>query len=87
MQRYVGMKQDSGWDEKRREAAKKPLWYIAVLGTHPAFQGRGYARRILTVVAKWAAKDGADCYLECSEENVPFYEKCGYMKYGEEIRF
>jgi len=79
MQRFVGFKQDSAWDDKRREYAKrKPMWYIGALGTHPKYQGRGLASRLLAVVAGWAKRDGADCYLECSKENVPFYEKCGY---------
>ena len=76
MQRFVGLKQDSAWDDKRRDyAAKKPMWYIGALGTHPKYQGRGLASRLLGVVAGWAKRDGADCYLECSKENVPFYEK------------
>eukprot|EP00584_Thalassiosira_punctigera_P009040 CAMPEP_0172529078 /NCGR_PEP_ID=MMETSP1067-20121228/3244_1 /TAXON_ID=265564 ORGANISM="Thalassiosira punctigera, Strain Tpunct2005C2" /NCGR_SAMPLE_ID=MMETSP1067 /ASSEMBLY_ACC=CAM_ASM_000444 /LENGTH=857 /DNA_ID=CAMNT_0013313067 /DNA_START=97 /DNA_END=2670 /DNA_ORIENTATION=- len=76
IQRFVGVLQDSVWDDKRREyAAKKPMWYIGSLGTHPKFQGRGLARRLLSVAANWARRDGADCYLECSEENVPFYER------------
>ncbi|KAL7527222.1 hypothetical protein ACHAWF_002086, partial [Thalassiosira exigua] len=79
MQRFVGLKQDSEWDTKRKEyMAKTPIWYIGCLGTHPKFQGRGLAKRLLAVVAEWARRDEADCYLECSEENVPFYEKCGY---------
>ena len=73
------MKQDSAWDEKRKDYMSiKAIWYIGVLGTHPQHQGKGAARRLLDIVAEWASRDNADCYLECSQVNVPFYEKCGY---------
>merc|ERR1712232_853291 len=76
IQRLVGFMQDSQLDAKREEYG--PMWYIALLGTHPKYQGRGYGKKLLSVVASWADRDKMDCYLECSETNVPFYEKCGY---------
>eukprot|EP00561_Arcocellulus_cornucervis_P010604 CAMPEP_0185815406 /NCGR_PEP_ID=MMETSP1322-20130828/15724_1 /TAXON_ID=265543 /ORGANISM="Minutocellus polymorphus, Strain RCC2270" /LENGTH=135 /DNA_ID=CAMNT_0028512275 /DNA_START=46 /DNA_END=450 /DNA_ORIENTATION=- len=76
VRRFAALKQDSQWDKKREERGR--MWYIGILGTHPSFQGKGYARRLLDVVANWAARDGVECYLECSVDNVPFYEKCGY---------
>ena len=76
VRRFAALKQDSQWDKKREERGR--MWYIGILGTHPSFQGKGYARRLLDVVAKWAKRDGVECYLECSLDNVPFYEKCGY---------
>ena len=55
------------------------MWYVALLGTHPKHQGKGYGRKLLDLVASWAAEEGGlDCYLECSGPNVPYYEKCGY---------
>ena len=78
IQRFAAMKQDSQWDRKRKE--RGPMWYIGCLGTHPLHQGKGYARRLLDVVASWAELDGVECYLECAAENVGFYEKCGYRE-------
>ena len=69
--------QDSLWDEKRKEYG--PMWYVALLGTHPKYQGRGYGKKLLNVIFSWADIDKKDVYLECSEENVRYYEKCGFM--------
>jgi len=76
IQRFVGFMQDTTWDEKRKEYG--PMFYIALLGTHPSYQGRGYGKKILNIVAEWADSEGMDCYMECAEVNVPIYEKCGY---------
>lgn len=78
IQRFAAMKQDSQLDTKRKE--RGPMWYIGCLGTHPLHQGKGYARRLLDVVAIWAERDGVECYLECAAENVAFYKKCGYRE-------
>jgi GNAT superfamily N-acetyltransferase len=76
VQRLAAFKQDSRWEERRKEYGR--MWYVAILGTHPAFQGKGNARQLLDVIAYWAEQTGHDCYLECSSGNVPFYERCGY---------
>jgi len=76
LRRFAALKQDSQWDKRREEQGR--MWYVGCLGTHPSYQGKGYARRLLNIIAIWAERDGVECYLECSAENVPFYEKCGY---------
>jgi len=76
IQRMVGLKQDMRWDKYRKDYG--PMFYIAILGVHPNYQGRGYGKKLLNVVAEWAENEGCDCYLECAEANVPIYKKCGY---------
>jgi len=75
-QKMACFKQDTQWDEKRKDYGD--MWYVAVLGTHPVFQGRGYGRLLLDIVSSFADKTHHDCYLECSGANVAFYEKNGY---------
>ena len=75
-----GFSKKGQWDELREEY-ERPMWYVNILGVHPGHQGKGYGRILLDVVATWAEgwdQGGSDCYLECSESNVAFYEKCGY---------
>lgn len=76
VQRLAAFKQDSNWDARRKQYGS--MWYVGVLGTHPAFQGNGYGRLLLNVVSHYANKTKNDCYLECSGPNIPFYERCGY---------
>ena len=76
VQKLIAFKQDLEWDKKRKDYGD--MWYVAVLGTHGAFQKRGYGRLLLDVVSSFANETQHDCYLECSEPNVPFYQKNGY---------
>jgi len=72
----VSLKHNPRQDEHRKNYG--PMFYIAVLGVHPSYQGRGYGKKLLNVVANWADNEGMDCYLECAEANVPIYNRCGY---------
>lgn len=76
VQRLAAFKQDSEWDQRRKEYGK--MWYVGLLGTHPKYQGNGYGRLLLDVVSNYAEKTEHDCYLECSGPNIAFYERCGY---------
>jgi ribosomal protein S18 acetylase RimI-like enzyme len=54
-------------------------WYLAVLGTDPAHQGRGVGSALLQPVLERCDLDGTGAYLESSKpENVPFYERHGF---------
>ncbi len=58
---------------------KEPHWYLAVLGTAPAHQGRGHASAALQQVLERCDSEGVPAYLESSKEaNVPFYERHGF---------
>ena len=68
--------------EKRHP--KEPHWYLQVLGTDPARQGKGYggvAIRRQLALADAAAKP---CYLESSKDsNIPIYKNFGFEVTGE----
>jgi len=76
VQRLTAFKQDSEWDQRRKDYGQ--MWYVAVIGTHPKYQGCGYGTLLLDVVSNYAQETKHDCYLECSGPNIPYYEKCGY---------
>jgi len=78
IQKMAAFKQDSQWDDKRKDYGIDKMWYVAVLGTHAAYQKRGYGRLLLSIVSSFAEETQHDCYLECSEGNVPFYQSNGY---------
>lgn len=57
----------------------EPHWYLAVLGTATAAQGRGAGSAVLEPVLERCDREGAPAYLESSKaENVPFYERHGF---------
>ncbi len=56
-----------------------PHWYLAVLGTDPAAQGRGLASAVLAPVLEGCDRDGVDAYLVSSNErNIDFYARFGF---------
>jgi ribosomal protein S18 acetylase RimI-like enzyme len=56
-----------------------PHWYLAVLGTDPAAQGRGLGSAVLAPVLEGCDRDGVDAYLVSSKErNVDFYARFGF---------
>lgn len=51
------------------------------------YQGRSIGKQLIETATSVARELG--CYknvLSCSEENVPFYERCGYRRHGVEMR-
>jgi GNAT superfamily N-acetyltransferase len=63
---------------------RTPHWYLAILGTDPASQGRGLASACLAPVLSRCDADGTDAYLEtATPANVPFYERQGFTVTGE----
>lgn len=56
-----------------------PHWYLAILGTDPASQGRGLGSRVLAPVLERCDEDGVGAYLESSKErNIAFYARYGF---------
>lgn len=54
-------------------------WYLAVLGTNPAHQGRGVGSAVMEPVLRRCDQDGTGAYLESSNPaNVAFYEGHGF---------
>ena len=46
------------------------------LGVSPAAQGKGVGRKLIAAAAELAGD--LPMYLECSDDNVPFYQKQGF---------
>lgn len=56
-----------------------PHYYLAVLGTEPAMQGRGLGTAVLEPVLAQCDADGIGAYLESSKErNVDYYARFGF---------
>ena len=62
----------------------EPHWYLEILGTEPAEQGRGVGGALMAPVLDRCDEDGAPAYLESSKErNVLYYERFGFRVTGE----
>jgi GNAT superfamily N-acetyltransferase len=58
---------------------RPPHWYLAVLGTDPAAQGRGLGSAVLAPVLEGCDRDGIGAYLVSSKErNIDFYARFGF---------
>lgn len=65
---------------------KPPHWYLAVLGTEPASQGRGLGSQVLGAVLDQCDHDGVGAFLESSKEsNIDFYARHGF-RVTEEVK-
>ena len=63
------------------------MGHIEDVVVHQNHRGKGYGKRIMEYVRDAAIKKYG-CYkivLDCSETNVPFYEKCGCKRKGHEM--
>jgi ribosomal protein S18 acetylase RimI-like enzyme len=76
-----------GWlGLERKHPAKPAHFYLAVLGTDPAHQGRGLGSALMAPVLEQCDRDGLGAYLESSKErNIDFYARHGF-RVVEEIR-
>lgn len=62
-------------------------WYLSLLGTHPAAQGRGVGSALLAPMLEQADAEGLPAYLESSKKaNLAFYGRHGFVTSGEPIR-
>jgi ribosomal protein S18 acetylase RimI-like enzyme len=56
-----------------------PFWYLGVLGTNPAYAGRGWGRAAMRAGLARAAADGLPSALETSTPgNVDLYHRAGW---------
>jgi GNAT superfamily N-acetyltransferase len=61
-----------------------PHWYLEVLGTEPARQGRGIGGAMMAPMLERCDAEGVPAYLESSKErNLPYYERYGFRVTGE----
>jgi glucosamine-phosphate N-acetyltransferase len=52
------------------------------------FQGKGVGQKVVKALLEYARKQG--CYktiLDCTDELIPFYEKIGFKRYSNSMRF
>lgn len=63
---------------------REPHYYLAILGTDPSAQGKGFGSQLVRAVTDRADRELMPCYLESSKlANVPFYERHGFKVTGE----
>jgi GNAT superfamily N-acetyltransferase len=71
-------------DQVDRQHPHEPHWYLGVLGTSPAQQGKGIGSALLRPVLERCDREGLPAYLESSKErNIPFYSRHGFRVTGE----
>lgn len=61
--------------------------HVEDVAVHPARQRLGIGRKLMEQIDVFAREAG--CYkviLDCGDHNVPFYEKLGYRKHGQNMR-
>lgn len=61
--------------------------HVEDVAVHRDYQGRGIGKQLVETADSVSRELG--CYknvLSCSEENVPFYERCGYHRHAVEMR-
>ncbi len=72
---------------KKKHTPDEPHHYLAALGVHPNYQGRGFGRSLLERVCEISEDHGTSTgvYLETAKiENVEMYEHFGYILLGTE---
>lgn len=63
---------------------REPHWYLAVLGTDPAAQGRGIGGALMEPTLDRCDEQGLGAYLESSkEQNIAYYARFGFTVTGE----
>lgn len=71
-------------DTVEKKHPKTPHWYLQVIGTDPAKQGKGFGGVIMRERLKVADAARMPCYLESSKDtNIPIYQSFGFKVTGE----
>jgi len=67
-----------------RQHPKQPHWYLGVLGTRVADQGKGIGSALMGPVLDRCDESGVPAYLESSKHsNIAFYRRHGFEVTGE----
>ena len=65
--------------ERKHHEVGEPHWYLSLLGTDPAHQGRGVGSALLAPLLARADAEATIAYLETQKEsNVPWYRRHGF---------
>ena len=68
-----------GMNMLERKHPHEPHYYLAVLGTDPAHQRKGFGAAVMEPVLARCDTEGLGAYLESSKaENVPYYRRHGF---------
>jgi glucosamine-phosphate N-acetyltransferase len=62
--------------------------HIEDVSVKKEFQGKGVGQKIVTELLRYAEKQG--CYktiLDCTDDLIPFYEKIGFKRHSNAMRF
>ncbi|WP_328349812.1 GNAT family N-acetyltransferase [Mycobacterium sp. NBC_00419] len=71
-------------DLMKENHPEEPHWYLAVLGSDPKVRGDGFGRALMQSRLDRCDAEYAPAYLESSSpENVPYYERFGFVVTGE----
>ena len=71
------------FEEMGRFHPEVPHWYLPLIGTDPALQGRGHGSALLRHTLSSCDADRMPAYLEAtSARNVPFYRRHGFEAIG-----
>lgn len=66
-------------DNKHSQHAPFRHWYLAFIGVDPAFQGKGFAGKLLKPMFSRLKRENIPCYLETeNEKNVDIYTHYGF---------
>jgi len=66
------------WQMHLDNGPREPHWYVGIVASDPATQGRGHCREVMDLLVQAADERGVPCYLECTERERPYYEKFGF---------
>jgi ribosomal protein S18 acetylase RimI-like enzyme len=71
-------------EQMNRFHPHEPHWYLPLIGTDPAHQGKGYGSALLAHALQRCDRDGLPAYLESSNAaNIPLYQRHGFRLIGE----
>ncbi|MEM9509689.1 MAG: N-acetyltransferase [Cyanobacteria bacterium P01_E01_bin.35] len=66
-------------DERQKQDAPQPHWYLYLLGVSSAYQGQKIGSSLIQPILKQADQNGFYCYLvTTTERGVSFYQKHGF---------
>ncbi|MDP1792499.1 MAG: GNAT family N-acetyltransferase [Acidimicrobiales bacterium] len=61
----------------------EPHWYLDGLGSDPDHQRSGVGSSLLAPILERCDNEGMPAYLECIDENVPYYRRHGFEVTGQ----
>ncbi len=78
----MGERARAASDAHKMQDARRPAephWYLASMGTHPDWQGKGLGGKVLEPVLARCDADGLPAYTDTATElNVQFYQRQGF---------